>query len=509
MKHEKLSKALEHISDRHIAESVAARKRTPWIGAVAAALVLCILLGVVLYPKNQPRPILQDPTDYTLATAPADHTLATTGGEPDPVTPWQPVQPAELLSNRYAVATPSYPSMTRNPSLGDESASYQQWRDDQKAMHDQPQGYADSLQKTWAQLLPKLLSGQEGGNTACSPVNVYLALAMLAECTGGESRQQLLELMNASDITALRTQAQQVWRAHYNDDGLSKSVLANSLWLQKDYGFDPDTVGLLADNYYASVFQGDLGSMEMSTALRSWLNEQTEGLLQEQVQDVSFPPDTTLALASTVNYQVQWLNEFSDKANVQAIFHGANGDTAETFMRTTLEYGPYYWGDHFSATGLPLEDGGTLWLILPDEGVMPDSVVGEALAFLAQRTEDYPNQKSIRVNLSVPKFDVVSDSELSGTLKSLGITDIFRADKADFSAILPENDGGYISQIKHAARVLIDEKGVTAAAFTTIMRAGAAPPPDDEIDFILDRPFLFILESDDGLPLFAGIVNEP
>ena len=50
---------------------------------------------------------------------------------------------------------------------------------------------------------------------------------------------------------------------------------------------------------------------------------------------------------------------------------------------------------------------------------------------------------------------------------------------------------------------------MTAAAFTTIMRAGAAMPPTDEIDFILDRPFLFILESDSGLPLFAGIVNEP
>ena len=501
MKHEKLSKALEYIDDRHIAEATnQKRKRFPWAAAVAAALALCVLAGVMLRPQTQPQPSLQNPTD---------HTLATTGQEPTPATPWQPAQPVELLSNRYAVATPSYPTMVRNPSLGGQGVSYQQWRDDQKAMHDQPEGYADNLQTTWAQLLPKLLSGQEGENAACSPVNVYLALAMLAECTDGESRQQLLDLMNASNINALRTQAQQVWRAHYNDDGLSKSVLANSLWLQKDYGFDPGTVQLLADHYYASVFQGDLGSVEMSTALRSWLNEQTEGLLQEQVQDVSFPPNTTLALASTVNYQVQWLNEFSKKSNVQAIFHGAKGDTAETFMRATLEYGPYYWGDRFGATALPLEDGSILWLFLPDEGCSPESIVGEATAFLAQRTEDYPNQKSIRVNLSVPKFDVVSDSELSDELKSLGVTDIFRSDKADFSAILPENDGGYISQVKHAARVLIDEKGVTAAAFTTIMRAGAAMPPTDEIDFILDRPFLFILESDGGLPLFAGIVNEP
>ena len=41
------------------------------------------------------------------------------------------------------------------------------------------------------------------------------------------------------------------------------------------------------------------------------------------------------------------------------------------------------------------------------------------------------------------------------------------------------------------------------------MAAGAAPPPDQEMDFILDRPFLFVVESRDGLPLFAGIVNQP
>ena len=93
-------------------------------------------------------------------------------------------------------------------------------------------------------------------------------------------------------------------------------------------------------------------------------------------------------------------------------------------------------------------------------------------------------------------------------LKALGVTDIFVSGTADFSAILPKDDGGYIDQVKHAARVLIDEKGVTAAAFTVIARYGAAMPPEDEMDFTLDRPFLFIVESRDGLPLFTGIVNQ-
>lgn len=42
-----------------------------------------------------------------------------------------------------------------------------------------------------------------------------------------------------------------------------------------------------------------------------------------------------------------------------------------------------------------------------------------------------------------------------------------------------------------------------------MMMLGAAMPPDEEIDFTLDRPFIFVLESYLGLPLFVGVVNQP
>ncbi len=46
-----------------------------------------------------------------------------------------------------------------------------------------------------------------------------------------------------------------------------------------------------------------------------------------------------------------------------------------------------------------------------------------------------------------------------------------------------------------------------AAAYTVMMMAGAAMPPKDEVDFTLDRPFLFVVTGADSLPLFVGIVN--
>jgi serine protease inhibitor len=34
-------------------------------------------------------------------------------------------------------------------------------------------------------------------------------------------------------------------------------------------------------------------------------------------------------------------------------------------------------------------------------------------------------------------------------------------------------------------------------------------PPDEEVDFILDKPFLFAITSETGLPLFMGVVQNP
>ena len=58
-------------------------------------------------------------------------------------------------------------------------------------------------------------------------------------------------------------------------------------------------------------------------------------------------------------------------------------------------------------------------------------------------------------------------------------------------------------------RGAIDGEGGTAAAYTVMAMAGATPPPEEEGDFVLDRPFLFAVTSQDGLPLFVGIVHQP
>jgi len=67
----------------------------------------------------------------------------------------------------------------------------------------------------------------------------------------------------------------------------------------------------------------------------------------------------------------------------------------------------------------------------------------------------------------------------------------------------------YLEGIRQDTRVAIDEEGVTAASYILLdFGASAAEPPDEIIDFVLDRPFLFAV-CKDNIPLFVGTVQQP
>ena len=112
------------------------------------------------------------------------------------------------------------------------------------------------------------------------------------------------------------------------------------------------------------------------------------------------------------------------------------------------------------------------------------------------------------MNLSLPKFDISQDQDLKEIVRQLGIQRVFDFETSDFSALTDDSEA-FVSAVQQGARIIVDEEGVKAAAYVNLPVPGAPMPPEDQIDFILDRPFLFVLRSRDDLPLLAGIVNQP
>lgn len=391
------------------------------------------------------------------------------------------------------------------------SKAYDAWWADVRARRGL-NGYREGLEPFLTKSAQAFLTGKEGENKVYSPLNAYLALGMLAEATNGNSRQQILELLGSKDIDALRMQADYLWKANYCDDGAVTSILAGSLWLAQDLDYRKPAVDALAKHYHASSYQGKMGSDAFNKLFQSWLDEQTGGLLKEQVSGQKLKEQTVLALAATIYFRAKWSSEFAEGMTEDSVFHAQAGDLDCAYMRKEQCSGTYYWGDQFCAASQSLNESGCMWFLLPDQGVSAQELLQDpqAITFLmSQDRGQWEDQKQMLINFSIPKFDVSSKIDMKEGLKNLGITDVLQPETADFSTLATDADGAYLDQADHAARVAIDEHGVTAAAYTVMAACGTAMPVGEEIDFVLDRPFLFAVTGDDGLPLFVGVVEQP
>ena len=388
--------------------------------------------------------------------------------------------------------------------------AYDAWWEDVRARRAISVECADDLAPFFTGSIRQFLADSQGQNKVYSPLNVYMALGMLSEVTDGESRDQVLALLGADSVEDLREQVNIIWNTNYRNDGATTCILASSLWLNEDVNFVQSTLDSLAKNYYASSYQGVMGSDELNQALQSWLNEQTGGLLEGQASNISLDADTIMALATTVNFHAKWSNEFWERNTQEGVFHGVNGDLNCDFMHQDYERS-YYWGEKFSAVSQRLESDGAMWFILPDEGVSVDELLEDeqAMKFLVSNKYEWEDNKYLIVHFAVPKFDVVSDMDLIPDLKAMGVTDIFDPAISDFTPMTTDIGEIYLSQAKHAARVKIDEEGCTAVAYTVMAASGATMPPEEEVDFVLDRPFIFVITGAGELPLFVGIVNQP
>jgi len=420
--------------------------------------------------------------------------------------------PSNAASN-LAIAKPVYPEAVKAPGEGatdKDFDAYQAYNEKRiEAGKGNPKAMKAFYKKTLAQVLgaSKAAGSDSGKNAVYSPINVYLALAMLAETTDGNSRQQLLDLLGEKSISSLRKRVQNLFIANYQDDGECTSLLANSLWMNEALQYNQKTLETLAKKHYAYSFAGKPGSKEMNKALQGWINEQTHDLLKDQAASLELDPSTVLALVSTIYYKAAWSEVFDKGATDQKTFHVPTGDKKVDMMHLVESF-PYYTGKNFEAVALPLRNSGSMWFFLPKKGVTPAKLASDAeVLSLLTDTENYKDFSYPQVTLSLPKMDAVSDTDLIKDLKKLGVTDIFGSG-GNFSPLMEDAAKIFVSQIEHAARVKTDEDGVEAAAFTAIVLSKAAMPTQ-RVTFTVDRPYYFAITGYTGDLLFTGVVNDP
>ncbi len=362
--------------------------------------------------------------------------------------------------------------------------------------------YADrKLPDFTVKMMKKLFDSEK--NQVFSPFNLYLNMSLMAGLTSGEAKEELLDLLGSDENTVL-SDYQTLWKTYYETGGNRVAEFANSIWLSDKLNVNEEKLKQIADDYYVPGFRGDMENEDYTKAFQSWLNDNTGKMMGNHISGLEFDPGMLMSVASTIYYSNRWQYEYDPLMTKNATFHGVNGDVKVPFMNKLCS-GLYVEGSNF--TGIMdifgnYED--VMFFLMPDKETSVTALLESAdfLKILNGKSDDIIMPYITEV--SMPRVDVDSKLKLEEILPELGVKAMFDSSSNSFSEL--SSTPMAVDKIEHACRLIIDEEGVKAAAYTVEQMYGGAPEERKKIVF--DRPFIFMIVSGSKNVLFCGVINQ-
>jgi len=364
-------------------------------------------------------------------------------------------------------------------------------------------------------LYREVVSEQGTGNIFFSPYSISTALGMTYAGARGQTEVEMAEVMHFSLPQETLHSAFSSLRGMLVAGDLSGAALgepftmfvANGLWVQEGFDLQDQYVSLVASCYDAAVTNLDLaGDSEGSRlTINQWVADMTRERITDLIPRGVINADTRVVLTNAVYFKASWFHSFNEMATTRGIFTLADRSLVEVPMMHQTEYFQTAETAGCRAIELPYVDGDTgMLILLPDDGIeaFEQELDVETLETITARLT------SSRIGLTMPAFEFTRSVQLGKILRSMGMTSAFSSALADFSGFTGQPDL-FISEVLHKAFVKVDESGTEAAAATAVVM-GLTCVPAESTDFVIDRPFLFLIwNRSTGTIIFMGRMMDP
>ncbi|KAM4676716.1 plasminogen activator inhibitor 1 [Discoglossus pictus] len=365
-------------------------------------------------------------------------------------------------------------------------------------------------------LFREILKDHGERNLGFSPYGASSALSIIQSGAAGSTLDQIRKSLNfgyqeRTVYASLRRLREGICGPKRSSDESRSVHVANGLFVQRDLPLTPGFLHRFKTNFQRPVTQVNFTNhSQAKDILNQWVENHTEGMIQDLLGSNSIPPLTRLVLLSAVHFNEKWVLPFPEKATHERPFYRMDGSRVRAaMMENTGRYNYSEFttpdGEFYDVIELPYEgDELSMLIAVPYEKRVPLSAITDILTpELISEWKD-SMKKGIRL-LVLPKFSLLSEVDLKAPLERLGVTDMFKAETADFSRLSAEKPL-YVSQAFQKIKVEVTESGTRASSATAaIFLARMAP-----LEVIMDRPFLFIVRHNPtGSLLFMGQVMEP
>lgn len=359
--------------------------------------------------------------------------------------------------------------------------------------------------------LMQYAAAQEAENPVLSPLSAYLCLAMLMPGANENTKAEFEKILGA-DWDYVSALAADIAAQLEKTGGSTKLDLANSIWTDDDKAvIEEEWLKTVKAYFGPDIYSADLPSDGALKAINKWVNDKTNGMIPK-LHDENYDKDTIMVLLNALYMKAEWAHKFEGQDTYDREFTKADGSAVTVpFMNMFEAYESYIKTDDAEGIMLPYDDGRLAFIALkPDDGDARKYAAGFTGAKLKEALAAAKADTFVTVNM--PKFDTEYSVYLTDALKAMGMTDAFDPFLADLTGAGRGVDGPlYISYVFQRVKVDVDEEGTEAAAVTEIATAkGCALPADEPIVLTFDKPFVYaIVDTETGVPLFAGVMENP
>ena len=342
-----------------------------------------------------------------------------------------------------------------------------------------------------------------------SPISITYALGMLNNGAAGETQTQINKTLGFGETGAdgINAFCQKMLTEAPVLDKLTKVMIANTIYMNKDYALKPDFVKKANDYYQAAPETRDFGDGKTLDVINQWASDHTQKMIEKVLSENEFDPKAVSYLLNAIYFKGTWAQKFDANETQMEVFEHAGPDKhlLQVPMMHQKEQFPYTENDLCQAVALPYGNGAyTMTLLLPREGKQVSDVLNTLTSETWRR--NYQHMGQANVDLKLPRFESNTNLDLVETMSSLGMPNAFDPYKAEFSNFCDVPT--FIGLMKQVARIKLNETGTEAAAVTVIGMdlAGLVPEPTIR-DVVLhaNRPFLYVIsEQTTGTIFFVG-----
>jgi serpin B len=352
-------------------------------------------------------------------------------------------------------------------------------------------------------------------NVIVSPYSIAEALSMVRGGALGNTAKELDDALNggaAVDPTNRKNRRQDLLRERVGGSGTYVRV-GNSLWLKNGYPLVPAFAELAKTPYAAKVESLELVSDPAGSAkkINSWISETTEKQIEQLVSPQDFNDLSRAVLVNAVLFHGKWFRPFDKSLTAAEPFIVGGQSIAIPTMHGIADVTP---GTTASFISIPYTAEYRMRIAVPADG-SPSSVDSAMDSLFTGPVQLGDQEQCAKIKITLPKWKNETKFDLIDPLKSLGINDLFIADRADLTGISPQAkvEGLYIAKAIHKATVTVDEEGTVAAAATALFAEAASAPLRAETcptEFKVNHPFAYVIQHYvTGEVLFAGRILNP